>query len=229
MDVYSVSSYDLTNIPFLKFIASKNKPIILSTGASTLREIKNAISAIEEVSTADIAILHSVMSFPTAFEDANLLMIKDLAENFRDYNIGYSDHTKADKNMLVLITAYNYGAVILEKHFTLDKSLDGEDNCHSMDTDDVIAFRRNLEFLSKIKGYKNKQPLICESITRKKFTKSIVANRNIKKGETIKKSDIAFKIPGTGLSPEYFDEIIGKTLSKDISKDFLITFEMFEK
>ena len=87
MDVYKISSSDLTNIPFIKHIASKNKPILLSTGASTINEIKQAVNAIEEVSTVDIAIMHCVLSYPTAYEDANLLMIKDLAENFPDYVI----------------------------------------------------------------------------------------------------------------------------------------------
>ena len=113
MDIYKISSSDLTNIPFIKYIAGKNKPILLSTGAATLNEIKDAVNAIEEVSTVDIAIMHSVMSYPTAYEDANLLMIKDLAENFPNYEIGYSDHTKPDENMAVLTTAYNYGATIL--------------------------------------------------------------------------------------------------------------------
>ena len=100
MDIYKISSSDLTNIPFIKYIASKNKPILLSTGASTLTEIKQAVNSIEEVSDVDIAIMHCVLSYPTAYEDANLLMIKDLAEHFPDYEIGYSDHTKPDENML---------------------------------------------------------------------------------------------------------------------------------
>ena len=155
MDIYKISSFDITNIPFIKYIATKNKPILLSTGASTIREIKQADSAIEEVSFVDIAIMHSVLSFPTSYEDANLLMIKDLAENFPDYEIGYSDHTKSDENMSLLTTAYNYGANILEKHFTIDKSLPGEDHEYSMDPDDVIKYQWNVHFLSKINGKKN--------------------------------------------------------------------------
>ena len=120
MDIYKISSSDLTNIPFIKYIASKNNPILLSTGASTIKEIKDAVRAIEDVSTVDIAVMHCVLSYPTSYEDANLLMIKDLVKQFPDYEIGYSDHTKPDENMMILTTAYNYGAVILEKHFTLD-------------------------------------------------------------------------------------------------------------
>lgn len=228
MDVYKISSSDLTNIPFIKYIANKNKPILLSTGASTMREIKEAVMAIEEVSLVDIAIMHSVLSYPTAYEDANLLMIKDLANNFPNYEIGYSDHTKPDENMLVLTTAYNYGATILEKHFTLDKSLTGNDHCHAMDPDDVSKFRKNAEFLSKINGRVNKQPLICESSARKDARRSIVAKTNIEKGEVISMSNVTFKRPGTGISPAEIDSVIGKTAAKDIIEDTLLDFEMLQ-
>ena len=170
--------------------------------------------------------MHCVLSYPTAYEDANLLMIKDLAENFPDYEIGYSDHTKPDKNMAVLTTAYNYGATILEKHFTLDKSLQGNDHYHAMDPDDVIKFKWNVHFLSKINGMKNKQPLICESSARKEARRSIVALRDIKKGEVISEDNITFKRPGTGIYPSQIDDVIGKVAKEDIPEDTLLNFEM---
>ena len=227
MDIFKVSSSDLTNIPFIKHVASKNKPIILSTGGATLVEIKDAVRAIEDVSTCDIVVMHSILSFPTEYEDANLLMIKDLEQNFPDYEIGYSDHTRPDRGMMVLTAAFNYGATVIEKHFTFDKNLKGIDSEYAMDADDVIAFKRNILFLSKISGRKNKQPLICESLTRKEVRKSIVAKTDIKKGDIIKGSDITFKRPGTGISPSQVDEIIGKVAVVDISKDTLINFDMF--
>lgn len=226
MSVYKISSSDLTNIPFIKYIASKNKPILLSTGASTLAEIKQAVDAIEEVSTVDIAIMHCVLSYPTSYEDANLLMIKDLEEYFPDYEIGYSDHTKPDENMAVLTTAYNYGATILEKHFTLDKTLQGNDHYHAMDPQDVAKFRDNVRFLAQINGMKNKQPLICESSARKEARRSIVASRDIKKGEEISDEDLTFKRPGTGIYPSRIDEVIGKVAKEDIPEDTLLDFDM---
>ncbi|WP_407423112.1 N-acetylneuraminate synthase family protein [Methanobrevibacter sp.] len=228
MDVYKISSSDLTNIPFIKYVASKNKPILLSTGAATMKEIKDAVNAIEDVSLVDIAIMHCVLSYPTAYEDANLLMIKDLVNSFPNYEIGYSDHTKPDVNMVVLTTAYNYGATILEKHFTLDKSLSGNDHYHAMDPSDVYKFKKNVVFLSKINGRINKQPLICESSARKEARRSIVAKTDIKKGEVISKSKITFKRPGTGIPPADLDNVIGKTAAKDICEDTLIDFEMLE-
>ena len=228
MDVYKISSSDLTNIPFIKYIASKNKPILLSTGASTLNEIKTAVNTIEEVSTVDIAIMHCVLSYPTSYEDANLFMIKDLVENFPDYEVGYSDHTKPDKDMAVLTTAYNYGATILEKHFTLDKTLQGNDHYHAMDPDDVIRFKENIHFISKLNGMRNKQPLICESSSRRQARRSVVAVNDIPKGKVITSEDLTFKRPGTGIYPSEIDNIIGKSAKIDILEDTLIDFDMLE-
>lgn len=229
MDVFKIGSSDLTNIPFIKYIARKNKPILLATGGATLVEIRNAIRAIEDVSTCDVVIMHSILSFPTKYNDANLLMIKDLAQNFPDYEIGYSDHTEPDENMMVLTTAVNYGATVIEKHFTFDKGLEGLDSSFAMDADDVITFKRNTLFLSRINGRMNKQPLICESRARRELRKSIVAEVDIKKGSIIKEEDIAFKRPATGISPSEVDDVIGKVACRDIAKDSLIHFEYIKK
>lgn len=228
MDVYKISSSDLTNIPFIKAIALKNKPIILSTGASTLKEIKEAVNAIEEVSNVDIGLMHCVLSYPTKDEDANLLMIKDIKEQFEGYDIGYSDHTKPDDKMLILTTAYLYGANIIEKHFTLDKTLTGNDHYHAMDVEDVKTFNENIELINKIKGKKVKQPLVCESLSRKEARRSIVASKDIKKGEEITRNNITFKRPGTGISPSKVDDIIGMNANEDIAEDTLLTYEMLE-
>lgn len=225
VDAYKISSSNLTNIPFIRYVSAKNKPIILSTAASTLNEIKNAVNAIEDESNFKIALLHSVLSYPTRLEDANLLMIKDLADNFKEYDIGYSDYTVPGDNMFVLTTAYNYGAVILEKYFTIDKSLPGHE--YAMDSEDVRIFRLNASVLSKINGYKNKQPLICESFSRRNVRKSIVAKTDIKIGDTISESDIEFKRPGEGIPPFEIDDVVGKVAKVDISKRSLIDYNMF--
>ncbi|WP_296861752.1 N-acetylneuraminate synthase family protein [uncultured Methanobrevibacter sp.] len=226
MDIYPIASSDLTNIPFIQYIAKKNKPMLLLTGAATLNEVKIAVRAIEEVSTVDIAILHSVLAYPTDYKDANLAMIKDLAQNFPNYEIGYSDHTKPDSNMFVLTAAYNFGADIIEKHFTLDKSLPGNDHSHSMDPEDVMIFKTNIGFLSQIKGMKNKQPLICESLAKRDARKSIVLTKDIKKGDVITSDIIAFKRPGIGISPAEIDDVVGKTALVDIAEDTIIDFDM---
>ena len=226
MDIYPIASSDLTNIPFIQYIAKKNKPMLLLTGAATLNEVKIAVRAIEEVSTVDIAILHSVLAYPTDYKDANLAMIKDLSQNFPNYEIGYSVHTKPDSNMFVLTAAYNFGADIIEKHFTLDKSLPGNDHSHSMDPEDVMIFKTNIGFLSQIKGMKNKQPLICESLAKRDARKSIVLTKDIKKGDVITSDIIAFKRPGIGISPAEIDDVVGKTALVDIAEDTIIDFDM---
>ncbi len=224
VDAYKISASDLTNIPFIRYISTKKKPIILSTASATLKEIKDAINAIEDESNFKIALMHSVLSYPTQLEDANLLMIKDLADSFSDYDVGYCDYTIPDRNMFVLTTAYNYGAGILEKHFTLDKSLKGHE--FAMDEEDVYIFRLNANVLSKIKGFKNKQPLICESFSRRNVRKSIVAKKDIKKGETIKLSDIEFKRPGLGIPPSETDNVVGKVANCNIKKGCLLNHNL---
>ena len=224
IDIYQISSLDLTNIPFIRFLAKKNKPLLLSTGAATLLEIKNAVKCIEDTSNSRIVLFHCVLSYPTEIKDTNLLMIKDLMEHFDDYEVGYCDNTVSDNN-LVLTAAYINGATILEKQFTLDKTLNG--HYFAMDANDVRMFKEQMGMLSRINGYKNKQPLICESYYRKNFRKSIVAKKDIKKGETLTLDNIHISQPGDGISPSEIDEIIGKVAVQDIAKDALINFEMF--
>ena len=155
-------------------------------------------------------------------------MIKDLAFNFPEYEIGYSDHTKPDSNMFVLTTAFNLGADIIEKHFTLDKSLPGNDHSHSMDPEDVMIFKTNIGFLSQINGMKNKQPLIYESSAIRSSRKSIVAVKDIKKGDVITSELLTFKRPGVGIPPYRINDVIGKTALVDIAEDTLIDFDMLE-
>ena len=226
VDVYKISSHDLTNIPFIKHVASKDKPILLNTGGATMKEIKDAVRVIEEESLVDIAIMHSVLSYPTSYDDANLLMIKDLVNNFPDYEIGYCDYTEVDDDLLILTTAYSYGAVALEKQFTCNKA--PSDNTCAITYDGVIKLKSKLAFLSKINGRTNKQPLICESFARNETRRSIVAKTDIKKGELISEDKITFKMPSIGISPAQVEEVIGKKAKMDIFKDNLIDFDMLD-
>ena len=130
--------------------------------------------------------------------------------------------------MAVLTTAYNYGAKILEKHFTLDKTLQGNDHYHAMDPVDVVKFQDNIKFLSRINGKRNKQPLICESSSRRQARRSIVAARDIGNGEIITYDDLTFKRPGTGIYPSEIENVVGKTAKVDIAKDSILNFEMLE-
>ena len=229
MDVYKISSSDLTNIPFIKEIAKKSMPIILSTGASTIEEIETAIKTIENEGNSKIGLMHCVLSYPTNYDDANLLMIKNLKELFPKYDIGFSDHTKPDESMLVLTTAYFYGANIIEKHFTLDKTLKGNDHYHAMDCEDIKKFKANISFIKKINGQYLKEPLKCEEDARKQARRSIVASKNIAIDEIITEEMLTFKRPGTGISPSKLSSIIGKKVKIPIKEDELIKYDMIDK
>ena len=226
--VFKVASSDITNIPFLKYIARKGKPIFLSTGASTIEEIREAVNAIENEGNDKIVIMHCILSYPTAYNDANLNMILDIKRSFPEYIIGYSDHTLPDKEMMVLTTAYLLGARVIEKHFTLDKSLKGNDHYHSMDPTDLKIFVKNVRFVTTILGSKIKKPINSELISRKYARRSIVAKKNIHKGDVISRDMLTFKRPGTGISPRDLDKVIGMIAKREIGKDEIIMWNMLK-
>ena len=226
MDIYKISSSDLTNIPFIRHIARKGKPIYLSTGASYLSEVEAAVRAIEEEGCKEICLLHCVLSYPTKNEDANLNMISYLKKVFPRYEIGYSDHTLPDDNMTILTTSYLLGATVLEKHFTLNKNLTGNDHYHAMDPDDLKKACDNFRLLEVIGGQYEKTVLDCELTPRREARRSLVAIRDMKKGEIIKEEDIIIKRPGVGIKPEHIGIIVGRELKQDINEDTILQWEM---
>jgi N-acetylneuraminate synthase len=228
--VFKVASADITNFPLLKKIAIKSKPVFLSVGASTIREIKGAVKIITEEKNNQIVLLHCVLNYPTEYSRAGLFRIKILKKLFPEYIIGYSDHTMPDEKMLVLTSAYLFGAEVIEKHFTLDKSLIGNDHYHAMDPDDLKIFVDNIKFLRQIIGNSNiseKGYLRNEVLAIRHARRSIVAAVAIKTGEKISEDKILIKRPGTGISPEFLDQIIGKKIKKDIKEDQILKWEYF--
>lgn len=225
MDVYKISSSDITNKPFIEFMCQFNKPIILSTGASHLHEIQEAISWIEKFGNP-LALLHCVLNYPTMDEDANLGMILDLKQKFPNNLIGYSDHTLPN-NMKVCEIATLLGSVIIEKHFTHDKTLPGNDHYHAMDKDDLKLFKDNLNQTFSILGEFNVKALEKEELSRKNARRSLVALKSIEKGKIISSDDLTFKRPAHGVSPKYIDNIIGKIALKDINEDDVLQWNMF--
>ena len=225
MPIYKISSSDITNIPFIEHIAQKNKPIFISTGASTLGEIEKAINTIQNTGNDQICLMHCVLDYPTDYVNANLLMIKHIKQVFPNLLYGYSDHTRPDETMQVLTTAYLHGAKVIEKHFTLDKFLQGNDHYHAMDPEDLRKFKNNIELINKINGEYYKKPLDCEQDSRKQARRSIVAKEDMKKGEIITRDKITFKRPGTGISPSDLHIIIGRTAKNEIKEDDLIDWK----
>jgi sialic acid synthase SpsE len=225
MDVFKISSSDITNKPFIEFMCDFGKPIILSTGASKLSEIVEAVEWIEAKGN-QLALLHCVLNYPTPDENANLGMIIDLKTRFPDKLIGYSDHT-LPKDMKVLEIATLLGSVIIEKHFTHDKTLQGNDHYHAMDKEDLKLFRKNLERTFEILGSFKVKALEDEEPARKNARRSLVALKNISKGKTITKEDLTFKRPAHGISPKFIDEVIGKKALININEDDIIKWNMF--
>ncbi len=225
-DVYKISSSDLNNDYFLEEIAKKNKKILLSTGASYISEIEKAVRIIRGINKdIEICLLHCVLSYPTSNKDANLLMIEDLKRIFNDLEIGYSDHTMPDVNSIICPAAYLLGATVIEKHFTLNKELPGNDHYHAGDIEDFKKMRANFNVLEEVLGSRSKTVLECESNSRIQARRSLVAKHDLKPGDIISKENIILKRPGTGISVEFFYELEGKVITKDIKEDEIITWD----
>jgi N-acetylneuraminate synthase len=225
VDIYKISSSDITNIPFIRHIARKGKPIYLSVGASYLYEVDEAVHAIQEEGNNNICLLHCVLSYPTRNEDANLNIIRHLRSVYPDLLIGYSDHTLPDPSMTILTTAYLLGAEVIEKHFTLNKCLTGNDHYHAGDPSDFKKAINNFSLIREIVGEQYKTVLPCEMIPRKEARRSLVLKHEMKKGDTIQKKDLIPKRPGTGISPKYTEVVIGRQLRSDLPKDSILKWE----
>ncbi len=220
---FKIASADITNKPFLRKVAKKNKPIVLSTGASSISEIALAIEIINHSNNVEIALLHCILNYPTINTNANLRMIKSLLKIFPNNLIGYSDHTLPDLNMSSLISAYLLGAVIIEKHFTNDKTLPGNDHYHSMDLIDLKNLKKSLKNINELLGTSNiKKPIQTEELSRKNARRSIVLKKDLKKNHQISKNDITYKRPGHGISPMHWDDVIGMKLINDFSSDHIL-------
>ena len=218
--VFKISSSDITNKPFIQYICEFGKPIILSTGASYLFEIQEAVEWIEEYGNS-LALLHCVLNYPTSDDDAYLSMIKKLSYKFPNYIIGYSDHT-LPKDMKTLEAATLLGALILEKHFTFDKSLPGNDHYHAMDKDDLKVFKENIDKIFTLLGGFNVMSLEKQELARNNARRSLVAKGNIIKNQIISEDNLIWKRPATGISPKLIGDVIGKKAVIDIKTDTIL-------
>jgi N-acetylneuraminate synthase len=222
---FKVASADITNIPLLRRVGRVGKPVLLSTGASTLAEVEFAVETLRAAGAADIALLHCILNYPTAVDDARLGMIKVLQRVFPDCVVGYSDHVAPDDIISALEVATLLGACVLEKHFTHDKTRPGNDHYHAMDRADLRRFVERLALLRRLAGGEGKD-LDKESAARLHARRSIVAARSIKAGEILGEANLVTKRPAHGISPIHWDEIIGRCARVDIAEDSLLTWDM---
>lgn len=209
---FKISSSDITNLPLIKKIAETRKPVILSTGASTKKEIKNAYNLLKNKSKR-IIILHCILNYPTKKENANLNMILDLKKYYKD--VGLSDHSIPNDSHKILIYAYMLGVRFFEKHFTINKKKRGNDHFHSFNKKDVKTFFKNLCELKIILGNKFKTYLKSEIISRKNARRSIFLKKNLKKNQRIRKDDLIMLRPAIGINPFDINKIYNKKINKN--------------
>lgn len=230
MKKIKVPSGEITNLPFLEVIASKNLFTILSTGMATLDEISEAVDIFRNQhlnfnSTQPLSevltILHCTSNYPCPIEDANLLAIKTIHDAF-SLPVGYSDHTLS---LDIALVCLGLGAKVYEKHFTLDKTLPGPDHAASLEPADLKVLVDNIRFAEKCLGSPEKSPTPAELDVKKLVRKSIVLNKEKSAGEIIYEQDISFLRPGTGLEPKHYKRIVGATLRRPIPKGHFLSEE----
>lgn len=220
MDYYKIPSGEITNLPYLRKIASKHRPVILSTGMCEVEEVEAALQVLEQggVKRSDIIVLHCNTEYPTPMADVNLRAMDDLRRSL-GVEVGYSDHTKGIE---VPIAAVALGATVIEKHFTLDKTMEGPDHKASLEPDELKVMVDAIRNIEQALGDGHKHVSPSERKNMDIARKSIVAARDIRKGEVLTEDNITTKRPGNGISPMRWDSVIGTTAIRDFGYDELI-------
>jgi sialic acid synthase SpsE len=219
VDIHKVSSSDITNIPFLRAVGSKRKPVLLSNGASTLDELRAAIKILNAAGALTVIPLHCILNYPTKNQDAHLSQILKLSEFFNGSCIGYSDHTVADQNLTSLLLAHAFGAIVLEKHYTHNKTLIGNDHYHAFDKADGKDLMRNLSIIGELTGDPYAFNLLNQSSAIKNARRGIYAVRKITKGEFLREEDLITLRPVQGVPAAEWESVVGSIAVKDIQKD----------
>jgi N,N'-diacetyllegionaminate synthase len=213
--MYKVPSGEITNLPFLEHLARKGRPLILSTGMSTLGEVEEAVNVLQAAGAQKLTLLHCVTEYPAPYAEVNLRAMQTLKSAF-GLPVGYSDHTSGIE---IAIAAVALGAEVIEKHFTLDRSLPGPDHAASLEPielQQMIAAIRNVEVAL---GNGIKAPAPCEMPNLQVARKSVVAARSLPLGHQLEAEDLDIKRPGNGLAPKVLPALIGRTLRSAVAKD----------
>jgi N-acetylneuraminate synthase len=224
VEIFKVGSGEVTNLPFLRHIALKGKPIILSTGMSTLGEVETAVRKIEETGNQQLVLLHCVSNYPADPADCNLQAMQTLRQAF-GYPVGFSDHTLGIE---VPIAAVALGACVIEKHLTLDKTMPGPDHRGSLDASEFSAMVKAIRTIESALGNGRKLPRLSELDTKKVVQKAIVVTRALQAGDRVEESDLALRRTSGGLSSEYLAMLIGKQLICNIEENAVITLDMVQ-
>lgn len=218
MPFWKIPSGEITNLPYLLALAKTGRPVVMSTGMCRMDEIAAAIKVLKENGTKDIKLLHCNTEYPTPFEDVNLRAMQTMRDAF-GLEVGYSDHTPGIE---APIAAVAMGATIIEKHFTLDRHMEGPDHKASLEPDELAAMVRAIRNIEAALGSGIKEPSKSEKKNIAIARKSIVAAKSIKKGETLTEDNLTVKRPGTGISPMKWLDVIGTKAIRDFEEDELI-------
>lgn len=219
---YKIGSDDAANIPFLKYVARKGKPIILSTGMCTMDEVKESVASILEEGNDKIILLHAITSYPTHPEHVNLSAMQNMMKEFPRLDVGYSDHTIGTT---ACICAAAMGARVIEKHFTYDKKAEGPDHMLSADPLEMKSIVDSIRQFEMMRGNGIKRPAESERSTRINNRKSIVLARAVKAGEILTVEHLAVKRPGSGIPPKHFKELIGRAVNRHIQSDEILQWK----
>ena len=218
---YKIASMDINNPILLKYVAEKGKPIILSTGMSTLAEIENAIKTIESEGNHQIILLHCIAIYPPAYEDINLNNIPMLRQTF-SYPVGFSDHSIG---VPIPLASVALGSCVIEKHFTLDKDMPGWDHEVSANPEEMKVIVEESRNIAKSLGTYRRVVNQAEEEKKLKFRRSVVASKDLGKRHALTVEDSAFKRPGSGILPDEVHYVIGRTLKRDVFCDELLCWE----
>lgn len=215
---WKIPSGEITNYPFLRTIGQRKESVIMSTGMCTLEEVRNAVQVLKEFGTTDITLLHCTTEYPAPFDSVNLNAMVTLQKEF-GFNVGYSDHTNGIE---IPVAAVAMGATIIEKHFTLDRNMEGPDHKASLEPDELKQMVKGIRNVEMSLGDGVKQPSDAEKKNIAIARKSIVAKCQIKKGESFTEKNITAKRPGNGISPMKWNDVLGKVANRDFAADELI-------
>jgi len=223
---HKIASADLTNLPLLRAVAATKKPVVMSSGGATLREVERALRELRAGGVHQIALLHCVLNYPTPPERAHLARIRQLRAFFRDVVIGYSDHVAPEAPYAAIVLAYALGARVIEKHFTHDKTLPGNDHYHAMDGADLRRLRQRLDEAKMLLGTGSEEQFLAhQDAAIKNARRSIVLNRAVRAGARLQAEDLTVKRPGTGVSPLFWDHVIGQAAARDLAEDEILAWQ----
>jgi N-acetylneuraminate synthase len=222
---FKIASADITNYPLLRKAAKVGKPVLLSTGAATIGEIEKATEAVTGEGNEEIVLLHCILAYPTPYEHSNLRMIQSLHDIFPKFEVGWSDHVIPDDSIVIPTVAAAMGASVIEKHFTTDRTREGNDHFHSVDEEQMTRLVKNVRMARVSLGQYLKQPIEVEAPARMNARRSIAAARPIGKGELFTAENLIMLRPGTGVHPVFLNKIVGHKAKRNVKAGYLLEWD----